>query len=89
MNTLTIWKYPIQVTPNQVVEMPKGARILCVQVQNGTLCLWALVNPALPKEQKFVAVLGTGYERSEAQIANYTYLGTVQNPPFVWHVFVL
>lgn len=29
----TVWKFPLDVTDRQVVEMPSGARPLCVQVQ--------------------------------------------------------
>lgn len=41
----TIYKYPLDVTDVQEIKLPVGAEILTVQAQNGTLCLWALVDP--------------------------------------------
>ena len=40
----TIWKYPLRIRDWVRLEMPRGAEILCVQVQGLTPCLWALVD---------------------------------------------
>ena len=42
----TIWKFPVPVNDGNVLEMPEGAKILSVQVQGETPCLWALVDVA-------------------------------------------
>jgi hypothetical protein len=81
-----IHKYPLRVAPEQHVEMPSAARILCVQVQNDTICLWAaVVNPAAPMQARTIQIVGTGnlFEN------DLTYLGTVQleRGQFVFHVF--
>lgn len=70
---------------------------LSVQIQNGIICLWAVVDvpeigrpdqrfdPLMTRRQLFV--YGTGRE-----ISNYEkreYLGTVQRGALVWHVFQL
>ena len=41
-----IWKYPITNTV-QDIEMPRDAKILSVQYQGDTLCLWAMVKNIL------------------------------------------
>ena len=56
----TIWKFPFAVSDKLVIaiEMPKGAKILHVEVQSdwlapglrGQPCLWALVDPLAEKE---------------------------------------
>jgi len=46
----SIWKYPLQVTDAQTIDVPEGSEALSVQVQNGTPCLWARVDPAAAKD---------------------------------------
>lgn len=40
-----IFKYQLETTDIQQVEMQQGAEILCIQTQNETPCIWALVEP--------------------------------------------
>lgn len=78
-----IWKYPIALQDAQFIEMPKGAEILCVQMQDGNPCLWALVLPGETERRK-IEIYGTGHPVSELELA---YIGTYQEGPYVWHVF--
>ena len=71
----TIYKYTIEVTDDQKIEMPKGAQILTVQVQGNEVCLWALVDPDLKKELRHIEVFGTGHNVSDDE---RTYIGTFQ-----------
>lgn len=82
----TIYKYPLEITDIQSVEMPKGAQILCVQMQNGTPCLWAMVDPDRPMETRGVITIGTGHQ---CNADGYTYVGTyrIVQPVLVFHVF--
>lgn len=66
--SLQVWKFPIE-QPSRVVniEMPVGARPLYVDEQRGTVCLWALVNPAAPKETRRFRCAGTGHPINEAE----------------------
>lgn len=57
----TIWKFRLEVTDTQTVEMPIGAKILDAQMQHGELMLWALVDPAAPKEPRSIIIHGTGH----------------------------
>lgn len=83
-----IFKYPVHITDLQTIEMHKGAEILCFQVQetiHGNFpTLWAIVDPDAPKETRSFRVIGTG---NPIENDMREYIGTVQMPPFVWHLF--
>ena len=85
----TIFKYPLGIIDIQIVQMPKNAKILCVQVQNNYVQLWALVNEAEPELQnREIAIYGTGNPvPSDAG----EYISTFQyaNGSLVFHVFEL
>ena len=82
----TIFKYPLTLS-EQGIEMPEGAQILTVQVQNNTPYLWALVSPSSPTELKRITVLGTGHSIIEDKFL--AYIGTFQLDcgELVFHVF--
>ena len=42
---MKIFKYELKVSDIQFVSMPKGAKLLKVQTQRATPCIWALVDP--------------------------------------------
>lgn len=57
----SIWKFPVAVTNEQVVEMPTDAKILTVAMQGETACLWVEVNPdAEGKHYRTICIFGTG-----------------------------
>jgi hypothetical protein len=81
----TIWKYPLQIGRN-TIQMPAGARVLTVQSQAGTPCLWALVFPHQEQEARVFDLYGTGHPMP----ANCgEYVGTVQDygGQLIWHIF--
>lgn len=57
----TIWKYELEITDFQTLQIPGGAELLCVQVQFGKPCLWALVEPHFDKTPRTIAIRGTGH----------------------------
>ena len=59
-----IFKYELIVADHSKLCLPIGARILSVQVQRGTVCLWAIVDE-YQKELCFVDIYmyGTGLEK--------------------------
>lgn len=61
----TIWKFPIRIDDEQVIEMPEDAIILDIQMQGDTPCLWALVEPGNPVKERKILVAGTGHERED------------------------
>lgn len=83
---MTIWKFPINVVTEQRVAMPSGAKLLTCQIQGGTPCLWALVDPKAEKESRTVLTFGTGHVADGPFGA---YLGTYQlrDGMLVFHVF--
>lgn len=83
---MTIWKYAISMTETQVIQMPAGAQILHVGQQQRNLCLWAMVDPQFPCEDRTIEIVGTGNPMASRR---RKYLGTAWIDPFVWHVFEL
>lgn len=88
VNMKTIYKYPITSALNPVsvcqIYIPKNSMQLSIQIQNHQICLWALVNPdELPELREFI-IAGTG---NLLPNEGMKYLGTVQQPPYVWHIF--
>lgn len=83
---MTIWKYELEVTDKQWVNMPEGAKILTVQIQNGRPCLWAIVNPKNKPEERVIETYGTGNPFKEFE---RSYIGTyqLQGGSLVFHVF--
>lgn len=81
----TIHKFPLKITDLQSVTMPKGALILDAQFQNGTLCLWAEVDPneTFRPARRF-EIIGTGNPIPDG---SRIHIATVQEAGFVWHVF--
>ncbi len=87
-----IWKYELQVNANlypKSISMPKNADVLSVQVQNGIVCLWALVDPLAEKEPRSFEVFGTGHEIHYDMGVERRFVATFQllNEGLVFHVF--
>lgn len=65
-------------------ELPTGAEIVAVQVQQGTPKMWVLVDPTLPAERREFALFATDEEVPDGA----TYHGTVQLASgYVFHLF--
>ena len=78
-----IWKYSLE----NVIEMPKGAEILMIDIQNGQMFnaqMWVKVDTENEMEKRIFEVIGTGQNFDDT---NKKYVGTYQDGPFVWHVF--
>lgn len=90
---VTIWKYPLVITDEQVLNVPLGFRPLWVGVQNGQVMLWAevgtqsdVIEPDLrANRQRRVRIIGTGNRMPN--MAGFKYVGTVEQAPFIWHVY--
>ena len=86
MATKTIWKYEIPDGQIVTVSMPKGARLLSVQVQRGVPMLWALVDPKAPVERRTFHIAGTGWDFDPDGL-NYVGTFQVSGGEFVFHLF--
>ncbi len=83
----TVWKYQLKIVDVQDLALPRGAVLLTVQVQDGTPCLWALVDPEQHSlESRRFDIVGTGHEFDSTGLA---YVGTFQlrNGALVFHLF--
>ena len=80
----SIWKYELELVPQQTIDMPQGAEFLCIQEQYASLCLWAIVTPDGEKELRTIALVGTGHG---CAYSKESYIDTVQQGAFVWHFF--
>ena len=88
MMTTAIYKYALSIHGPQSVQMPRGARILCTQIQRDIIYLWAEVETEQESlEVRNFYVYGTGHPMVYAQLRKY--IGTVQadGGMFVWHVY--
>ena len=57
----TIYKYTLD-SHDCTLQLPKGAEILTVQLQNQIPTLWALVNPMTVTEERHICIVGTGWD---------------------------
>ena len=82
-----IWKYPIKVEDSQVIEIPNDFEILDIQLQNGYLSLWALVDVESTKEKVTIDIFGTGHT-IDTKISRQYIKTIILNPTMVIHIFV-
>ena len=83
-----IHKYPLTLQGEEKVSLPEGARILCVQNQRETICIWAVVDPDITShEERTFMIIGTGHIHDSIPTGGY--IGTVQLQDgfLVFHVF--
>jgi hypothetical protein len=57
----SVYKYTLS-RDHREIEMPMGARLLMVGVQDHCIRLWAEVVPVNPMETREFAIYGTGHE---------------------------
>ena len=81
----TIWKFPVSVADQFTVEMPAGARVLHVAVQDGKPYMWALVDPDQPTRLRMFHIRGTGHPVDP----DLVYIGSWMElrGRLVWHLF--
>lgn len=80
-----IWKFPLELKDESLIEMPTNSEILCVQMQDGDPYLWAVVDESAPKVMRRIYTRGTGQSLGRAQ--GWPYVGTFQSFRLVFHVF--
>lgn len=83
----SIYKYPIDITDEQAVYMPKGSTILHVAEQQGRVCLWAMVDPGAKTATRRILVFGTGHPCDDAIGMNYVGSVLIAGGQLVFHVF--
>lgn len=94
-----IFKYPLEVTDSQELELPVGAQMLSVTCQRGKIMLYAIVDTKAgvygKQEKRNVRIFGTGHviDVYHGKHGEYDFLGTVQmklvgEDELVWHIFI-
>lgn len=84
-----IYKYELKIVNEQLIEMPYGSEILCVQMQNDKPWIWAIfdmekVAGEISYNYKTICIIGTG---ALMENKGLKYIGTFQDKNFVGHVF--
>lgn len=83
MGVKRIFKYPLEITDRQTINMPGEAQLLTVKMQGGVPCLWAIVETEKPSRPHTIQIFGTGHDATDAG----AYIATFQTGPLVFHVF--
>lgn len=87
----TIWKFETPFEDKFTIQMPTSSEILCVQQDKKTMkpCIWAMVYPNNPNEERFFELFGTGHPIHNDMGIDRKYIGTYQyqNGEFVGHIF--
>jgi hypothetical protein len=79
---LTVHKFQFD-TDGLSTDMARPIKPLHVDIQNGKLCLWMLVDTEV-KTNVDIIVTDTGHPVR----SHWTPCGTVIDPPFVWHIWI-
>lgn len=80
----TIYKYRIQLIEQQFISIPKDAKILTFQYQDGEPTIWAEVDTANIPDRVRLFIIGTGHTMPHLDLS---YIGTAQNNGLVWHLY--
>lgn len=81
---IAIYKYTFSGMSRDTLSMHSGAKILCLQMQNGVPCLWAQVDTSKYMENRDFKWYATGEPLPENP---GEYIGTVQIQSFVYHLY--
>lgn len=83
-----IYKYEIPLGDKPKLHLPKGGRVLSIQNQNDKICIWAIIDPSQKIIHEYeLLIVGTGHQLPD--LTQYTYLSSIQQGSFVWHLFHL
>ncbi len=82
-----VYKYPVKIDDIQSIDLPQGAQILSVQVQDGNPYIWACVNPSEESEPRRFRLYGTGHIIECENLLRF--IGTFQlfGGRLVYHLF--
>ena len=81
----TIWKFRVDVVDTGIVNMPAGAEVLCVQLQDDVPWVWVKADDEAPLVARVFHWRGTGHHLGDVG----RYIGTVQQlgGALVFHLF--
>ena len=82
---VTVYKYRLEWSPVQIVRLPLK-RVLTIQIQDGTPCLWVLVDTDASEKHLTVRMIGTG-ANDGCDFGRMAYISTTQFGAFVLNWF--
>lgn len=89
----TVWKYKIDMTHLQTLQMPEGAQVLSLQKQGSRseddMFLWCLVNTDRPMRERTFVLVGTGESIDDLPGAEYVATMQFIRGVYVYHLFEL
>lgn len=86
----TIYKYTLEITDTQDIELPYNAQILSVCEQHNKIVLYAFVDTNEELRQiAHIRIVGTGHPLEKHFMVMHRFIGTVvtDGGQWVWHVF--
>ena len=83
---MRIWKWTLELTDVQTIEVPAGAKLLSTQAQQDVIQLWALCDENAPKEPRRIALYGTGNPMPD-DVGEYISTFQMHNGHLVLHAF--
>ena len=88
-NHKCIYKYPLEITDSQIIELKQGCEFLCLKEVCNIPTLYYLINPSNEFKSKTIRIFGTGHFIPAGELSRLIYLGTVvcNNGQLIWHVF--
>lgn len=79
-----VWKFVLRDIDEQDVEMPAGAQLLHAGLDpTGTVCVWARVDPAKPRQARRIRIARTGNPLGDVG----AHVGSFVDGRLVLHVF--
>ena len=83
----TIHKFPLQIRPIQIIEVPQGAEFLSVHNQDELIAVWFRCDPSKPTEYRTMLIIMTGSAAPPPEQSRF--IGTVllDHGTFVAHIF--
>lgn len=82
-----VYKYEIPIEDEFTLVLPKGARLLCIQAQRDTPCLWALVDTLVVREARHFRLAGTGHPIENPESLSFIDTFQMHGGASVFHVF--
>lgn len=85
---MIIYKYKLPFIINEIfqINLPEDAGILSFQFQNDNPFIWAIIDKQKAIISQEFLIMGTGHDFPEDFIGKF--VGTWQDNPFVWHLFL-
>jgi len=86
---MEIHKYKLHTGGEQIIKIPQGAKILCVQKQGDDYSLWAEIDTNANLVPRTIVAYCTGEEICNSPFVEAKYISTVQDGWFVVHFYDL